>query len=295
MSRRETQGVERPGADPSPATRPTIDRRAFGIGLGAAAASLAATIWMPRRAEAFGEEGAFNPRVLLTGNARWEGVRTTAPARWSAELVGRTSAPARKSPGTVRADEPVLLAEPFAIWGGDSDIPRLTEREVSGLKRFLALGGVLFVDDFAPDASPSGAAPGAQAASPTAPGAFTRAAKRELERVIPEGSPILLDDTNVLFKSFYRVRRPEGRVVGPAKLEAVVRGGLPQVIFSAHDLLGALAQVSEGVDTLPIDTQQREQAIRLAVNIAMFVLCSNYKDDQVHASYLLKRKGAPTP
>ena len=27
---------------------------------------------MPRPARAFGEEGAFNPRVLLTGTARWE-------------------------------------------------------------------------------------------------------------------------------------------------------------------------------------------------------------------------------
>src|SRR5262249_38289638 len=69
---------------------------------------------LPRRAAAFGEEGAFNPRVLLTGNARWEGVRTTAPARWSAELMTRTSAPARKEPGTIRADDPLLLAEPFA-------------------------------------------------------------------------------------------------------------------------------------------------------------------------------------
>ena len=89
----------------------------------------------PESARAFGEEGAFNPRVLLTGNARWEGVRATAPARWAKELADRTSAPARLSPTTVRADEPALLAEPFALWGGDGDIPPLTEREVGGLKR----------------------------------------------------------------------------------------------------------------------------------------------------------------
>ena len=34
---------------------------------------------------------------------------------------------------------------------------------------------------------------------------------------------------------------------------------------------------------------QREHAIRLAVNIAMYVLCSNYKDDQVHAPFLMRR------
>jgi hypothetical protein len=235
----------------------------------------------PREVQAFGDEGAFNPRVLLTGNARWEGVRATGPARWAKELADRTSAPARLSPTTVRADEPALLAEPFAMWGGDADVPPLTEREVSGLKRFIALGGVLFVDDFAPDQ-----------------GAFTRAAKRELARVIPEGSPIPIDKDNVIFKSFYLLRRATGRVEGSPKLEAIIRGGVPQVIFSAHDLTGALARTASGIYPIPVTPGgdlQREHAIRLAVNIAMYVLCSNYKDDQVHAPFLMRRRRAESP
>jgi len=235
----------------------------------------------PRSARAFGEEGAFNPRVLLTGNARWEGVRTTAPARWAKELADRTSAPARLTPTVVRADEPQLLAEPFAMWGGDADVPALTAREVSGLKRFLALGGVLFVDDFAPES-----------------GAFGRAAKRELSRVIPEGSPIPIGDENVIFKSFYLLRRAYGRVEGPPKLQAIIRSGIPQVIFSAHDLSGALARSPTGLHPIaatPGGERQREVAVRLAVNIAMYVLCSNYKDDQVHAPFLMRRRRVESP
>ena len=231
---------------------------------------------LPRRARAFGDEGAFDPRVLLTGNARWEGVRTTAPARWSVELQSRTSAPARQDPGTVRADDPTLLAEPFALWGGDGDVPPLTEREVSGLRRFVALGGVLLVDDFAPDTL-----------------AFTQAAKRELRRVVPEGSPIPIGPENVVFKSFYLIRRAVGRVEGPARLEAIVRGGIPQVIFSAHDLTGALARGASGthpIQVTPGGEPQRERAVRLAVNIAMYVLCSTYKDDLVHESFLKRRR-----
>lgn len=253
--------------------------RAIVLLLVAIAAILVAS-W-PRDVRAFGDEGAFNPRVLLTGNARWEGVRATAPARWAKELADRTSAPARLSPTTVRADEPALLAEPFAMWGNDGDVPPLTEREVSGLKRFIALGGVLFVDDFAPEQ-----------------GAFTRAAKRELARVIPEGSPIPIDKDNVIFKSFYLLRRAEGRVEGSPNLSAIIRGGLPQVIFSAHDLTGALARTPSGIYPIPVTPggdMQRERAIRLAVNIAMYVLCSNYKDDQVHAPFLMRRRRAETP
>ena len=114
--------------------------------------------------------------------------------------MNRTSAPARQTPGTVRADDPLLLAEPFALWGGEGDVPPLTEREVSGLRRFVALGGVLLVDDFAPEE-----------------GSFSRAARRELRRVVPEGSPIPIGPENVVFKSFYLIRRAVGRVEGPAQ------------------------------------------------------------------------------
>lgn len=233
----------------------------------------------PAPTRAFGDEGAFNPRILLPGNAKWEGVRTTAPARWAYELTRRTSAPARLRPTTVRPDDAALLAEPFAIWGGDGDVPALTSREVKGLRQFLALGGILLVDDFAPES-----------------GVFTRAAKRELSRVITDRSPVTIGAENVLFRSFYYLRRPVGRVEGASKIEAYVRGGSPQVIFSAHDLLGALARSSNdtyAVEVTPgTDPLQREKATRLAINISMYVLCSNYKDDQVHAPFLMRRRSS---
>lgn len=251
-----------------------LRRREAALALAAASLLLV----LPRPARAFGEEGAFNPRPLLTGDARWEGVRAVAPSRWSIELERRTSAPAQRSPVPVRADDPALLAEPFALWGGDRDIPPLTSREVLGLRRFLALGGVLFVDDFAPES-----------------GAFGRAARREIARVLPEGSPIPIGTENVVFRSFYLLQRAVGRVEGPPKLSAIVRGGLPQVIFSDHDLMGALARSDTGVPSVqvtPGGEPQRERAYRLAVNIAMYLLCSNYKDDQVHAPILMRRRAA---
>jgi hypothetical protein len=253
-------------------------RRLWRLGafLLAAAALALLIVGAPRGARAFGEEGAFHPRILLTGNAKWEGVRTTAPARWSTELVARTSAPAKLSPGTVRADDPVLLAEPFAVWGGEGDLPPLTDREVDGIRRFVALGGVLFVDDFAPES-----------------GAFTRAAKRELRRAIPDGSPIPIGAESVVFRSFYLIKRAAGRVEGPPRFEAIVRGGVPQVIFSQHDVLGALARGASGVppfQVTPGGEAQRERAVRLAVNVAMYALCSTYKDDRVHENFLKRRR-----
>jgi hypothetical protein len=231
-------------------------------------------------ARAFGDSGAFHPRLLRAGASAALGVRESGAGRWSWELVRRTSAPARLVPAAVNADSPALQAEPFVMWAGDADPGALSGAEIRGLTRFLRLGGVLVVDDSSPSA-----------------GAFGRGARRELARVLPESAPVLLDPGHVLFKTFYIVDRPMGRVLGPPTLEAIVRGKNAQVLFLQHDLLGALARRGEGFafETEPGGVEQREHAIRLAVNIAMYVLCSDYKDDQVHAPFLMRRRARQRP
>jgi hypothetical protein len=250
------------------------------------ALALAAALWLlaPRPARAFGDVGAFDPRVLLTGNQTGP-ARPTAPSRWSWELVQRTSAPARLRPSVVRADEAAIVDAPFLYWSGDADIAPLTAAEIGGLRRFFALGGVLLVDDAAPPER-GGVGP------------FGRSARREIARVLPDSTPVPIGPDHVVFRTFYLLRRAEGRVEGPATLDAIVRGGQAQVLFSEHDLGGALARSALGDwenPVLPGGDIQRERAIRLAVNIAMYVLCSNYKDDQVHAPFLMRRRALSAP
>jgi len=232
------------------------------------------------RAFAFGDGGAFHPRLLRAGNHPPLGVRSSGAGRWSWELVRRTSAPARLVASEVAADQPALQAEPFAIWAGDVDPGPLSVAEVRGLLRFMRLGGVLVVDDSNP-----------------ASGAFGRGARRELARVLPESAPVRLDPGHVIFKTFYIVDRPVGRVLGPPEISAIVRGKNTQVLFLQHDLLGALARSGEGfaLETESGGLDQREHAVRLAVNIAMYVLCSDYKDDQVHAPFLMRRRARQKP
>jgi hypothetical protein len=244
-----------------------------------AALSAPLALWS-ERALAFGDGGAFHPRLLRAGKHAPLGVRSSAAGRWSWELVRRTSAPARLVPSEAAADQGALQAEPFAIWAGDADPGPLSAAEVRGLTRFLRLGGVLVVDDSNPVS-----------------GAFGRGARRELSRVLPESAPVRLDPGHVIFKTFYIVDRPVGRLLGPPELSAIVRGKNTQVIFLQHDLLGALARNGEGfaLETEPGGLEQREHAIRLAVNIAMYVLCSDYKDDQVHAPFLMRRRARQKP
>jgi hypothetical protein len=248
-------------------------------------AIIAALVAMvPTPARAFGDLGAFDPRVLLAGGITGA-ARPSAPARWSWELAQRTSAPARLKPTQVRADDPAVVDGPFLWLSGDSALTAFTPQEIGGLRKFFALGGVLLVDD-------------AGVSEDGAPSAFGRSAKEQIARVLPDTSPIALNTDHVVFKTFYLLRRAEGRVAGARTVDAIVRGGQAQVIFSSHDLGGALARGATGAwenPVVPGGDLQRERAIRLAVNIAMYVLCSNYKDDQVHAPFLMRRRALAGP
>lgn len=226
-------------------------------------------------ARAFGDAGAFHPRLMTAGRSVPPPERASGAARWSWELIRRTSAPARLVVRQVAADRSELWAEPFAIWCGNSEVEPLSSSELRGLERFFRLGGLLWVDD---------ADPGK--------GAFLGSARREIARVLPESPPVRLAPVHVLFKSYYLLKAPVGRVPGSGSLDAIVRGKTAQVIFSDLDLLGALARGQQGwaLPVAPGGAQQREQALRLAVNLAMYVLCSDYKDDQVHADWLMRRR-----
>ncbi|HEY6558165.1 MAG TPA: DUF4159 domain-containing protein [Polyangiaceae bacterium] len=259
-------------------------KRPFGTGALSRRAALASFFALGLGspwALAFGQAGAFHPRLLKTGGSRLDSIRTLATSRWSWELVRRTSAPARLATRTVAAEDPQLLAEPFVIWAGEADPGALSAPELRGLERFLKLGGVLLVDD----------------ANPAA-GAFVRGARREIQRILPEAAPVRLDPGHVLFKTYFIVDRPVGRVLGPAHVDAIVRGKNAQVLYLSHDLLGALARSADGgwaFPTEPAGVGGREQAIRFAVNIGMYVLCSDYKDDQVHAPWLMRRRAGRRP
>jgi hypothetical protein len=243
----------------------TLTRRSlFGLGAGL----VAAPAW------AFGEAGAFYPRLLSAGARRDLSSRDSGASRWSWELVRRTSAPARLVTGRVGADRPELCAQPFAIWAGSGECGALSSSEVRGLARFFALGGLLVVDDSAPDV-----------------GAFGRSTRFQLSRVLPESPPVRLDPSHVLYKTFYIIDRPTGRLAGSGSIDAIVRGKAAQVLFLGVDLLGALARSGDDwAFEVAGGSMQRERAVRLAVNIGMYVLCSDYKDDQVHAPWLMRRR-----
>jgi hypothetical protein len=259
-------------------TKARLPRRDF---LGAAAATLAGAgvLALSRDASAFGDDGAFEPKILVAGGVSGA-AHATAPGRWSAEVEKRTSAPARRTPRVMKPTDPLLLDGPFAYWSGSSSLTALASAEVAALRQFFALGGLLVVDDADPEV-----------------GTFGKDARKEIARVLPDSVPVAVPSDHVLYRSFYLLKpaRPYGRIAGTATCDAVIHAGTLRVIYLAHDLGGALARNSLGTWEMSVEPDgevQRERAIRFAVNIALYALTTNYKDDAVHAPFLLKRKAS---
>ena len=162
-----------------------------------------------------------------------------------------------------------LLAEPFAWWIGDRDPGTLSSREVGVLRQFLAMGGVLLVDDSDPEKGDFGKAapPRARTRRPRCRPAPDWHGTRRVPIILPPPAP-----------------RRAHLLAGKARSDRAQRTA--QVLFTPNDLAGALAGSQGGMPSFPVTPggeQQREMAVRLAVNLAMYVLCTNYKDDQVHA------------
>lgn len=244
---------------------------------------------MTRRACLAGMAALLGPRVLKAENAGTsfdarglrfraddDQVDASALATISRELDRRTSAGVVKAPALVTLGESGVLASPFLFTAGRGSIDPLDDRARGQLRSFFALGGLLVVDDRDGGATAAG-------------GPFSRSVLRELAPVLPEASTLDLGEDHVLFRSFYLLKRIAGAKGSSSSVRALARGNRIDALVVRHDLTSALA--TKGNRWLfAMDDGEREIAIRFAVNVAMFSLCSTYKDDQVHAPFLMRRR-----
>lgn len=248
-------------------------------GLVGTAVTLAAGLLLaasaPRAASALGEGTRLDiRRVVVEGQAA---PRPSAPRRLAWEVRKRTSIETRLRPTEARLDDPSIYESPLLYWAGDRGFAPLSDAEVAGLRRFVEFGGFVLIDD----ASPEGAE-------------FDASVRRELARAFPAAALTRLPSTHTVYRSFYLLDRPVGRVQGPDHLLAIERGGRAAVVYSRHDLGGAWARDNLGTwehAVIPGGEAQREAAIRLGVNLIMYALCLDYKDDQVHVPFIIRRRG----
>src|SRR5512133_2608231 len=249
-----------------------ISRRAFLAGLGGAAATLA----LPRQAR-----GAIpDASKLVIGHVQHGGSwnpRPNALRRLAWELARRTSIEPATAAKVVRLGDAGLHETPLLYLAGSGGMPPFREPERAALRRFLQYGGFLLVD----------AADGSDGSG------FDAAVRRELASVLPASpfEPVARD--HVLQKSFYLLDRQGGRLLVKPWVEAQAIDGRLAVVYSQNDLGGAWARTELGDWEYPCSPggePQRETAIRIGVNLAMYALCTDYKDDAVHLPFILRRR-----
>jgi hypothetical protein len=65
------------------------------------------------------------------------------------------------------------------------------------------------------------------------------------------------------------------------------------VVISFNDVLGAMSRDAFGEWDHPTGDggmAARESSYRLAINLVMYALCLDYKEDQVHIPFILQRR-----
>ncbi len=237
-------------------------------------AVLAASLW-PLAARAFGDSSRFVPAVVQHGG-RWD-ARSSALRRLAWELQRRTSIEVVLEARPVQLSSPRLFEHPFLYLSGDGPVPAFAPAEVENLRRYLTFGGFLFAD--ANDGSDGTG--------------FDASFRAELARVLPQQPLAPLPGAHVLYKTFFMLDGAPGRFLNRPHVEACLLGKRAAVMYSQNDVLGALNRDESGsyeFEVTPGGERQREYAIRLAINVVMYALCLDYKDDAVHLPVIMKRR-----
>jgi len=202
----------------------------------------------------------------------------SAVLNWLSDVTSVRVAPERRS---ISLRDPALFSSPFIYLAGASAPPELRDDELRRLRQYISGGGFLWIED-------SGGGP---------PGSFDRWVRRELPRILPDADLKPLPSDHVLYRTFFLLRGPAGRVRVHGSVEGVDWASRIAVLYTRDDALGAWAKDALGKPLracVPGGEAQRELAKRLTLNIVMYSLTGSYKADAVHQAAILdKLKAAP--
>jgi hypothetical protein len=252
-----------------------ISRRDLLLG---GAAALAALGLPGRRAHAIGEGSKFTVGQLAVGGGNWN-PHPSALRRLLWEIDKRTSIDAALEGVEVKLGDSKLHQTPFLCLAGDRAFVTPGDKELAALRRFLTFGGFLLIDS----------------AEGRVGGEFDASVRRLVGELFPRPAKGLepLPKDHVVYKSFYLIDDAVGRVAIAPRLEGFIHDGRAAIVYSQNDLGGAWARDNYGnweLECYPGGETQREMAFRLGVNLAMYALCMDYKADQVHVPFILKKR-----
>nr|HEX4315081.1 DUF4159 domain-containing protein [Kofleriaceae bacterium] len=247
--------------------------------LGGAALAAAAAVLRTRRAEAIGPGSKFRFGLLQLPGAP-PPTRPAALKRLAWEIEKRTSIDVELEPAVVSPTSDTLHETPFLYLTGDREVPMPSTAAIEALRRVLTFGGGFLLID---------------SAEGSTDGAFDTSVRKLLAAIFPppdKGLEQVAPD-HVVYKSFYLLDKPLGRLAISPVMEGVTHDQRLVAAYVANDLGGAWARDDFGNYDFPCEPggeKQRELAFRLGVNLVMYALCLDYKSDQVHVPFIMTRR-----
>ena len=195
------------------------------------------------------------------------------------ELAKRTDVDVELEPVVVTPTSETLHESPFLYLTGDRAVELPSAAGIEALRRFLTFGGFMMIDS----------------AEGSTDGAFDASVRKLITAIFPspaKGLEIVPAD-HVVYKSFYLLDKPVGRLAIAPAMEGITRDGRLVCCYAPNDLAGAWARDDFGnydYRCEPGGERQRELSFRMGVNLVMYALCLDYKSDQVHVPFIMKRR-----
>ena len=220
----------------------------------------------------FGAKTQFKLAVLAVEPGMTE--RLSGLQRLAYELRKRTSIEAASDVAQVPLDEERLFAAPFTMLPVCRELRSLSAAEVALIRRYLDLGGFLFIDNCQGRAN----------------GAAERWVRSEVAKIYPDRALKPLPADHSVTRSFYLIDRAFGRTDDRPDLEGIDDGDRTVIVYHPDDMLGALMRDAFGNPVFDVPERQREMAQRQGINVVMYALTLNYKKDQIHIPFILKRR-----
>ncbi len=191
------------------------------------------------------------------------------------ETGKRTSIDAKRDAKTVLLEEDELFQFPLLFLTGTSGFPEFSAKARLQLGRHLRYGGLLYIDGASSNNS------------------FWESISRELSTIFPSSEMARLKHDHVLYKSFFLLDKILGRSDTDPWAYGLDLHDRTAVIATKTDVLSALERDKLGTwkyECMPGGERQREQAIRFSINLMMYATCLDYKTDQVHIPFIMKKK-----
>ena len=232
--------------------------------------ALSSSLLLPK-AFAFGDSSLFNVAELMlpTGTL-------SRPGAWKRalfEVIQSTSIETNPQVVQIAPSDPNLYAHPFSVLIGSDGFEPLPKEAVAMLLRYVSYGGFLLFDDTTGDPE----------------GPFSNSVRRLCRRLFPTRSLSPLRGDHSVYRSFFLLKQPMGRIMVRNYMEGVQIGEVTPLIYCPNDLSGALDRGLDGRDKFIVSggEWQRTEAVKLAINLVMYSLTSNYKHDQAHVKKLI--------